>query len=168
MNQECDPGVQSFFISMNNRPMPERGSGELCLPTTGSHMGLFFLRGAMRILIMLVLIFVFAGTANAEIKASWYSLESLKKEGTFKKSKGIMANGKEFKDENLTCACRLFPLGATLSITNRKNSKTVRVVVTDRIGKRFATSRIDLSKSAFKQIADLRTGLIPIEVRRIQ
>jgi rare lipoprotein A len=98
------------------------------------------------------------------LKASFYSINSLEREGTTKFSKNIMANGKRFDENALTCATRLYPLGTNLKITNPKNKKSVTVKVTDRIGKRFATSRIDLSKAAFKEIADLKQGLVEINV----
>lgn len=101
----------------------------------------------------------------SEIKASWYSIESLKKEGTWKTSKGVMANGEAFKEEEFTCATRLWKLGTYLQIT--KGNLSVIVKVTDRIGKRFAKKRIDLSKSAFQQITDLKEGLISVEVRKL-
>jgi rare lipoprotein A len=111
----------------------------------------------------------FAKPVRAEtLQASWYSIESLKKEGTYKYSKGVMANGKYFNDNNLTCATRLFPLGTLLCITNANNEKSVVVKTTDRIGKRFAKTRIDLSKGAFSQIANLDRGLIPIKVEVIK
>jgi rare lipoprotein A (peptidoglycan hydrolase) len=48
-------------------------------------------------------------------------------------------------------------------------SKTyVDVKVTDRIGKRFGKTRIDLSISAFRAIANLNIGLINVEVERIK
>ena len=96
--------------------------------------------------------------------ASYYSVNSLKREGTWKHSKGVMANGKQFNDNNLTCATRLFSLGSMLRITNLENGKSVVVEVTDRIGKRFAQTRIDLSKLAFSRIADLSQGIVPIKV----
>ena len=102
------------------------------------------------------------------LSASWYSIKSLTKEGTMKYSKGIMANGHLFKDEALTCACRLYPLNTKLKITNIHNNKSVVVKVTDRIGKRFALTRIDLSKAAFNKIADLQQGIIPISVEVIK
>src|SRR3990167_11283215 len=74
--------------------------------------------------------------------ASFYSIASLKKEGTYKYSKGITASGKEFKDEELTCAVNMFPLGTWLRVVNLANSKEVRVKVTDRISRRFARTRI--------------------------
>jgi hypothetical protein len=109
----------------------------------------------------------FVSTAYAEpitIKASWYSIESLKKEGTFKTSRGVMSNGEIFSDNGLTCANRLFPMGTILKITNIRNNKSVVVRTTDRIGKRFAQTRIDLSKSAFDKIACLDTGVIQVRV----
>lgn len=112
---------------------------------------------------------LFGGVCFAqEIKltASYYSIASLKKEGTYAYSHGQMANGHYFKDDNLTCAIRLFPLGSVLRITNRANGKSVTVVVTDRISKRFATTRIDLSKRAFSQIADLKQGIIQVTVEK--
>ncbi len=119
--------------------------------------------------ISLVVIFYLTGFAYSEsmfreLTASWYSEQSLKSEGTWTKSKGIMANGQKFNEDKLTCATRLFPLGTTLKITNKNNGKSVCAVVTDRIGKRFANSRIDLSKGAFKRIANLDDGLCPVVV----
>ncbi len=101
---------------------------------------------------------------SLNLKASWYSIASLKKEGTWKTSKGVMANGKIFSDTDYTCASRLYPLGTYLYVTNTGNNKTIKVKVTDRIGKRFAKKRIDLSKSAFNKIANLEQGIIPIKV----
>lgn len=104
--------------------------------------------------------------AKAEtLTASWYSEASLKKEGTWKTSKGIMANGKKFDETKLTCATRKYPLGSKLHVTNHSTGLSVTVIVTDRIGKRFANTRIDLSKAAFKKIASLDKGLVKVEVR---
>lgn len=120
-------------------------------------------------LIVEILFYIFVGLAMAsDLKASYYSTESLKKEGTFKLSKGIMANGQRFDDKAMTCATRIYPLGSWVEVKNISNGKKVVVKVTDRIGKRFARSRIDLSKSAFKKIAELKTGIVPIKVRRIK
>lgn len=113
-------------------------------------------------LIFLLIFNTTYATPPATLIASWYSIESLKKEGTYAKSRGIMANGDRFNDNLLTCATRLYPLGSLLLVTNLSNRKTVRVKVTDRIGKRFAQTRIDLSKRAFSEIADLKQGIVPI------
>ncbi len=111
-------------------------------------------------------VFLINGICHADtLKASWYSMESLKKEGTYAKSNGFMANGRVFKDNSLTCAARLYPLGTKLMVTNLANGKSVIVVVTDRIGKRFAKSRIDLSRGAFQKIADLKKGILVVNVK---
>lgn len=114
---------------------------------------------------LLILIGLLCTPCKADtIKASWYSVDSLKKEGSWKIWKGVMANGKQFSDDGYTCATRLYNLGTMLSITNLNNQKRVIVQVSDRIGKRFAKTRIDLSKRAFSEIADLKQGLVPIKV----
>lgn len=105
--------------------------------------------------------------AEKELMASWYSVLSLHRDGQWKITNGKMSNGKVFKDEEKTCATRLFKLGCYLRVTNTRNRKSVIVKVTDRIGKRFAHSRIDLSSSAFKEIAELKEGVIPVKVEVI-
>lgn len=105
-----------------------------------------------------------AVTAPLELTASWYSLDSLKKEGTFSRTKGIMANGKKFDENKKTCATRLFPLGTRLKITSLKTKKSVIVTVTDRIGKKYAQTRIDLSPAAFGQLTFLEDGLCDVIV----
>ena len=102
-----------------------------------------------------------------ELTASWYSVESLKKEGTWKYSKGVMANGEIFKDERLTCATRLWPLNTYVRITSLETNESIIVKITDRIGKRFAKTRIDLSISAFKRISTPKQGLVTVNVERI-
>jgi rare lipoprotein A (peptidoglycan hydrolase) len=111
------------------------------------------------------------GAANAathhDLKASYYSVQSLKDEGTWATSGGRMANGAMFDENALTCATRLYSKGTELKVTNKANGKSVIVKVTDRIGKRFAHTRIDLSKAAFATIADLDTGVIDITAEKV-
>ena len=100
--------------------------------------------------------------------ASWYSIKSLKKDGQYRLTKGVMANGKLFRDGNLTCACNLVSLGGTLRITNKNNGKTVMVTVTDHINRRFSDTRIDLSKGAFSKISPLGRGLAQVRVEVVK
>ncbi len=102
-----------------------------------------------------------------ELTASWYSIQSLKQEGTYKYTKGVMANGEKFDDNLMCCANRLWPLGSMLRVTNLESGKSVIVKTTDRIGKRFANTRIDLSKRAFAQIANLEQGIVKVKVEVI-
>jgi len=112
----------------------------------------------------------FPKSAHAEqaegimLKASWYSCASLRAEGTWKHGEQKMANGKRFDENALTCAARLWPLGTVLRVTNVKTGKSVRVVVADRIGKRFAHTRVDLTKAAFARIAGLEQGVVKVRV----
>ena len=119
-----------------------------------------------------LLLSVIPAQAETILTASYYSVSSLKKEGTWKISKGVMANGEKFNDDKFTCATQLFPLHSILRITSLENKKTVVVLVTDRIGKRFAKTRIDLSRRAFMEIAGgeqgLKKGLLQVSVEEVK
>jgi rare lipoprotein A len=106
--------------------------------------------------------------AGQELKASWYSVQSLKDEGTWKTSHGKMANGQMFSDTKLTCATRRWPLGSILLVRNLRTGKAVRVIVTDKCNRRFKETRVDLSSAAFSQIERLETGLLKVEVIRVK
>ena len=123
---------------------------------------------AIGIIVALLVLARWNCARGEELTASWYSEASLKKEGTWKTSKGVMANGQRFNEQALTCATRDFKLNTLLKVTNCKNKKTVLVKVTDRIGRRFKGKRIDLSKRAFAQIAPLKQGIIPVKVEIIR
>jgi len=99
-------------------------------------------------------------------KASWYSVASCRREGT----SGIMANGRRLNDGDLTCASWDYSFGTVLRVTNCANQKSVRVVVTDRGPARRLYRRgriIDLSKAAFDRIANLKEGIISVEVEKL-
>ncbi len=138
-----------------------------------------FMKNKIAILAITLTIF-YTPTAYAQtLIASWYSRASLIKEGTRKAGEEMrMANGKIFTDSGLTCATRLYPLGTLLRISTKKvckrngrvfnDSKSVVVQVTDRISRRFARTRIDLSRNAFTRIADLEQGIVQVRVERIK
>jgi rare lipoprotein A len=125
---------------------------------------------AMTIAIILITIsLAHAATPPAtKLTASWYSRASLVKEGTWKNGERRMANGRKFNENNLTCATRLYPLGAILRITHIKSNASVLVRVTDRVGLRFAKSRIDLTLLAFSRIAEPKKGVVAVKVERIK
>jgi len=98
--------------------------------------------------------------------ASYYTVESCKKEGT----SGIMANGKELDDNAKTVASWDYKFGTVLLVKNLENGKTVRVMVSDRGPARrlYRMGRIvDLSRAAFSAIADPRKGVIRIEIKEL-
>lgn len=121
----------------------------------------------MRLIIIAVSLLIAVNAQAMELDASWYSVQSLKNEGTWKYSKGVMANGNIFSDNGLTCACWSYKLGSLVRVTNIDNGKTVIVKVTDRTARRFKGKRIDLSKGAFSKIADLKQGLTRVTVREL-
>jgi rare lipoprotein A len=112
----------------------------------------------------LVLVLLIASSAEAAQTASWYSYASCKREGT----SGLWTASRERFDENaLTCASPHYPFGTILSVTNLKNKKTVRVRVNDRgpNASLFNKGRvIDLSKGAFRTIAPLSEGVVPVSI----
>lgn len=77
------------------------------------------------------------------------------------------ASGKIFSQHKLTVAHNSLPFGTTLKITNLKNNKSVIVVVTDR-GKLGKNVTLDLSKEAFKKIANTDKGIINVKVEILE
>ena len=101
------------------------------------------------------------------ITASYYTRESCLREGT----SGIMANGKELKDEAFTCASWDHAFGSKLRVYNLRTGESVVCVVSDRGPNRklYRQGRkIDLSKAAFNKIAPLREGVIPVRIEVIR
>jgi len=74
-------------------------------------------------------------------------------------------SGEVFDMNKLTCASNHFKIGTRLKITNIENNKSVIVKVNDTGS--FKENNIDLSKGAFKRIADLKKGRIEIKVKKI-
>jgi len=98
--------------------------------------------------------------------ASWYDETSLRDEGTWTRTHGVMANGKQYDPGRLSCATRDWPLGTRLIVRSLDSDRSVVVVVTDRTARRFAGKRIDLSVAAFSVLGDLERGLIRVEVEK--
>jgi len=76
------------------------------------------------------------------------------------------SSGDIFSSNLFTAAHRTLPFGTVLRVTNLRNSKSVDVVVNDR-GPYVKNFTLDLSESAFAQIAPLSNGIIPIEYKII-
>jgi len=117
--------------------------------------------------LLFVLMFVVVSNAWAfQTEASWYSVESCRREGT----SGVMANGEVLRDDMLIAASWDYNFGQRLKVTNIANGKSVIIVVKDRgPAKRLYRKgrKLDLSKAAFSQIADLKRGLIQVEVKEV-
>jgi len=115
--------------------------------------------------VVTAMILLFSVPAMAET-ASWYSRESCIKES----GQCTMANGKELDDEAFTCASWDYVFGTVLEITNLQNGRKITCTVSDRgpAKRLYIKGRtIDLSKAAFRAIADLKLGIIQIKVEVI-
>ena len=124
------------------------------------------------LILFVVCLFVFGPKKcfAEELTASFYSVQSLKAEGTYARSHGIMADGSLFRDDSYTCACNSYPLGVFLTVTNRENAKTIIVKNTDRTARRFKGKRIDLTPVAMEALGGKRAilqGLIKVSVKEV-
>lgn len=78
----------------------------------------------------------------------------------------LTASGYVYSSKQLTCASNRYPFGTVLKVTNKANKEFVIVVVTDRGSFTEKYGReIDLSKKAFKKIADIDDGLIKVDIQ---
>ncbi|MEQ5834710.1 septal ring lytic transglycosylase RlpA family protein [Marinobacter sp. R17] len=73
------------------------------------------------------------------------------------------ASGDIYKHERLTAAHKTLPFGSTVKVTNVQNGKSVVVEINDR-GPFVSGRIIDLSKSAFRRIANTSLGLINVKI----
>jgi len=88
----------------------------------------------------------------------------------------VTATGDIYDMNLLTCATtwnaetrRLgYPFGTKLLVTNIKNNKSVIVIVNDTgsFGEKY-NRELDLSKAAFAKIADLDTGIIKVNIKKL-
>jgi len=77
------------------------------------------------------------------------------------------ASGEVFNPDDLTAASWYYDFGTMLKVTNLKNGKYVIIRVNDRGPNKRLNRAIDLSRAAFKQIAELREGLCEVKVEVI-
>jgi rare lipoprotein A len=78
----------------------------------------------------------------------------------------VTFSGEKFNMNKMTAASNHFPIGTKLKVTNKENGKSVIVRINDRGN--MSKYTIDLSKAAFKRIADLKTGVIDVKVKVIK
>lgn len=98
---------------------------------------------------------MFAMACTSTGTASWYGKGF---EGK------LTASGYLYDSNQLTCASNDHAFGTVLRVTNKKNGKSVLVVVTDRGGFKKYDRKIDLSKAAFSKIASPGHGLIDTKI----
>ncbi|MBF6609822.1 MAG: septal ring lytic transglycosylase RlpA family protein [Chryseobacterium sp.] len=93
---------------------------------------------------------------NEEVKTSYASYYHDKFNGR------KTASGEVFHNTKLTAAHRTLPFGTKVKVTNLRNGESVVVIINDR-GPFHAARALDLSKAAYDEIGNLRTGTMPIE-----
>lgn len=76
------------------------------------------------------------------------------------------ASGKTFDMYAMTAAHKTLPFGTIVEVANIANGKTVQVEITDR-GPYGHGRELDLTSSAFEQIASLGTGVINVQYKII-
>ncbi|OHU90589.1 MULTISPECIES: septal ring lytic transglycosylase RlpA family protein [Pseudoalteromonas] len=91
-------------------------------------------------------------------KASFYAMKY-----QFRKT----ASGERFNQLAKTAAHRTLPFGSKVRVTNVSNGKSTIVKVNDR-GPFIKGRIIDLSRSAFSDIADTSVGVIEVEIEVIR
>lgn len=118
--------------------------------------------------VKLLLILGFASNVYAS-EASWYSTEACQFNPD---PRCPTASGRSLYDleysEVLFAAMWDVPFGSRWRVTNTDNGRSVQVVILDRGPSRRLNRQIDLSRAAFSRIADLKQGLINVNVERIQ
>ena len=78
----------------------------------------------------------------------------------------VTFSGEKFDMNKMTAASNHFPIGTKLKVTNKENGKSVIVRINDKGA--MSKYTIDLSKGAFKRIAELKTGIIYVKVKVIK
>ena len=89
--------------------------------------------------------------------ASWYGQKDVG-EGA------VTAGGERFDPQAMVCASWDYPLNTRLRITNLNNGRQVVCRVNDRGPARGLGRAVDLTPSAFSQIADPDVGTVPVAV----
>lgn len=113
----------------------------------------------LRTIVLILAIWLLSAFTNlgATGIASWYGEDHRGR---------IMANGRPFNPDRLTCASWDYPFGTKLKVTH--NGKSVIVTVTDRGPYRDLHRLIDLSQESFRRLHNLNTGLIVVTVQPIK
>jgi rare lipoprotein A len=116
----------------------------------------------------ILILLVFSPTANAQTgKASFYTMKSVRAEG----NSGITASGAKFNEDSFTAAMRSRAFGKKYKVTNLTNGKSVLVTHNDYGPGKGPYAKgviIDLSKGAFKKIADPKLGIIKVNVEEVR
>jgi len=117
-------------------------------------------------LVLLLLAFVTACSSTPKQGASPWSGYTERGEASYYAMKYQFrktASGERFNQLGNTAAHKQLPFGSRVKVTNVSNGESVTVRINDR-GPFIEGRIIDLSRSAFAEIADTRLGVIDVEI----
>lgn len=126
-----------------------------------------YLIGIIIMAIISIGIFFIVTTTSYETTASWYGTTGDHYD-PFKHLR--TADGHRFDENALTAASWMYPIGSHVRVTNKANGRFIVVTITDRGPGRHLYKHgriIDLSRGSFIKIADLKEGVIRVNVKRI-
>lgn len=73
------------------------------------------------------------------------------------------ASGEIFRQEKMTAACNVLPLGTWIRVTNLRNKRTVVVKVNDRLHLKMKRV-VDLTRSAAQKLGFINSGVTRVKV----
>ena len=112
-----------------------------------------------KLIIIMFVIFTNLLFSQKLVKITWYGS---------KYHGNKTASGEIFNKNKLTCAAgNQYKFGQLLQLYNPVNGKSVIVKVTDRGEFEKYGIHLDLSEEAFKQLSNLRNGIIKITVKKL-
>lgn len=123
----------------------------------------------MKILVILGCLFLGRCMASESGFATYYTVESCKREGT---SGVFTANGEKYDESAFTCARRSRKWGTKFKVTNKETGLSVILTLNDYGPERGPTAKgviIDLTPAAFKVLgAKKKQGKMEVEVEEIK
>lgn len=75
----------------------------------------------------------------------------------------LTASGERFDQSAMTASHRTLAFGSRVKVTHQQTGRSVIVTINDR-GPFVRGRVIDLSKAAFQEIAELRSGVVPVRL----
>ena len=75
------------------------------------------------------------------------------------------ASGEVFDMNKMTCASNTHKMGTKLKVVNRDNKNSVVCKVNDTGGFSKYGRTLDLSRAAFAKIADIKQGLVKVDIK---
>ena len=73
------------------------------------------------------------------------------------------ANGEIFRQDKMTAACNVLPLGTWVRVTNLRNNRTVLVKINDRLHHKMKRV-VDLTRSAAQKLGFINAGVTRVKV----